>query len=132
MSIQRCHYIRRGPLIYRVSDVLGLDKGEGCVAICQISRCVCLGDSCGKRAKEMRTRSLKLLKRLTYGLAVASLVSVLGVMVYQCLAFFFVDPTYFESRSVSQSEAAFPSLTVCRVANGYKTAVLKVRTYARR
>ncbi len=83
-------------------------------------------DMRGLRASGLDTRQLVLTKRVIYGLAVASLLSVLTLMVYQCLSFFFKEPTYFESKIVPQAEASFPSLTICQEDNGYKEDVLKV------
>ncbi len=69
---------------------------------------------------------LRLLKGLLGGGALVVLLVILLVQVYQCLALYLEQPTYFSGAVVHQTKTNFPAMTVCPMDDGYKEQVLQV------
>ncbi len=76
---------------------------------------------------ELSSPQLRTLRRIVYAASLSMLLTLLVVMVYNCLRFFFQSPTYFNSEVMLQKDAAFPSITFCPEPNGYNLEVLQVK-----
>ena len=76
---------------------------------------------------ELSSPQLRTLRRIVYAASLSLLLTLLVVMVYNCLRFFFQSPTYFNSEIMLQRDAAFPSITFCPEPNGYNLEVLQVK-----
>ena len=62
-------------------------------------------------------------------LAIVALAFIWSFQVYSCVYHFEENPRYFEQKLVPQTNALYPSITICPCTAGYKDDVLKVMIF---